>query len=354
MADYKRRFSFWQGFPPPQYIHANMRFKAVALDPPDFEPGSWIGAGKAIIDYESKEFLLTARPRKAEGGVRGYAANIYRSADGESFEMVTSLSKEEVIEKGQVRIDSIEGTQLLKDPLSGKWHFYLSVDTGAEFIWGGVFWETLLLVADDLTGPWESRGLVVRHDRSYDACQARDSSIDIVDGQWTGLFKAVDYDRNMRMQLVTSADGISWRKHGLLTVDGSDVNPLFVSGSIFPGLSGPIFLGTARTAPKPGEASEKDHVFYDKGKVGHGMGEKHFVAYRIDIANLNLETIFQAPWKARSEYEHEEYTLLGYSSAVYDPFNERVLLYVEAIGPESKTIGLNETIERVLVFECRL
>ena len=353
MADYKKRFSFWQGFPPPQYIYSNMRFKGVALDPPNFEPGSWIGAGKALIDYENKEFILTARPRKAEGGVRGYAANIYRSPDGEKFDLVTSLSKEEVIETGKVRIDSIEGTQLLKDPLTGKWYFYLSVDTGSEFIWGGVFWETLLLVADDLEGPWESKGLVVRHDRSYDACQTRDSSIDIVDGRWVGLFKAVDYDRNMRMQLITSVDGINWTKHGLLTVDGDEVIPFFASGSIFAGVSRSIFMGITRTVPKP-DASTEGHVFYDKGKVGHGMGEKHFVAYRIDFENLNLETIFRAPWKARSEYEHEEYILLGYSSAVYDPFKDRVLLYVEAIGPESKSIGLNETIERVLVFECNL
>jgi len=54
----------WQGFVPPQYIFAHRRFKCVALDPPDFNPGSWIGAGKLLFDHENKKFLLTARPRK--------------------------------------------------------------------------------------------------------------------------------------------------------------------------------------------------------------------------------------------------------------------------------------------------
>ena len=354
MLGYKDRFSFWQGLPPPQYIYSNMRFKAVALEPPNFEPGSWIGAGKALIDHQSGAFLLTARPRKAEGRVRGYAANIYRSVDGEAFELVASLSKEEVIEKSRVRIDSIEGTQLLRDPLTRRWHFYISVDTSsvdtrADVVWGGQFWETLLMVADRLEGPWESAGLVIKHDRSYDACQARDASIDILDGQWVCLCKAIDYERNARMQLATSADGIRWQKLGLLTIDGKDVNPFFASGSLFLGATGPVFLGVTGTASRRPATSEQEHVFYDRGRVGHGLGEKHFAAYRLDFRDMDLKTIFVAPWEARSEYEHKEYTLLPYSSAVYDPLKSRVLLYVEAIGPESKSIGLNETIERVLV-----
>lgn len=61
--------SAWQGFIPPQYIFANRRFRCVALDPPDFKPGSWIGAGKAIFNWQTEQFLLTARPRKVEGKV---------------------------------------------------------------------------------------------------------------------------------------------------------------------------------------------------------------------------------------------------------------------------------------------
>ena len=143
----------WQGFIPPQYVFANRRFKRVVLDPPDFSPGSWIGAGKAIFNRQTTEFLLTARPRKAEGKARGFAANVYRSTDGEEFELVTSLSKEAVSQQSGLRIHSTEGTQLLRDPLSGRWHFYLSVDTGSEFVWGGLYWQTLLMTASRLQGP---------------------------------------------------------------------------------------------------------------------------------------------------------------------------------------------------------
>jgi hypothetical protein len=354
MLSFEDRSSFGQGLPSPQYIYANMRFKAVALEPPDFEPGSWIGAGKALIDHDSGEFLLTARPRRAEGGVRGYAANIYRSADGEAFELLTSLSKEEVIEKSGVTIASIEGTQLLRDPQSGKWYFYLSVDTTEEFVWGGIYWETLLMVADSLEGPWESAGLVIKHDQAYDACQARDGSIDIVDGQWVCLCKAVDHERHTRTQLATSADGIRWQKHGLLTVDGRAVDPFFVSGSLYPEAAGPVVLGIANTASAQPTRSEREQIFYDERRVAHGVGERHFAAYQIDFREMDLKTVFSAPWEARSEHEHLEQPLLGYSSVLRDPFKDRLLLYVEAIGPESERVGLNETVERVLVYECLL
>ena len=117
---------------------------------------------------------------------------------------------------------------------------------------------------------------------------------------------------------------------------------------------GPVFLGVTGTASTQSATSEKEHVFYDKSKVGHGLGEKHFAAYRVDLQDMDLKTIFVAPWEARSEYEHKEYTLLPYSSTVHDSVKNRVLMYVEAIGPETKSLGLNETIERVLVYECLL
>ena len=90
--------------PPAQYIFKNLRFIGVALEPPDWKPGSWCGAGKAIVDYENEEYLLTSRPRKMEGGVRGYAAEIYRSKDGVRFDLVSRITKEEVAEKSGTKI----------------------------------------------------------------------------------------------------------------------------------------------------------------------------------------------------------------------------------------------------------
>jgi hypothetical protein len=349
----REQHSLWRGVTPPQYIYANRSFAGVALEPPNFEPGSWIGAGKALYDTERQEFLLTARPRKAEGDVRGFAANIYHSRDGLSYDLLTSLSKEAASEVSGLTIHSIEGTQLMKSPLSGKWHFYISVDTGADFVWGGLYWETLLLVADELEGPWNSEGIVVNNGGTYDANQARDSSIEIVDGRWLCIYKAIDAERRERPALATSVDGIEWRKQGVFKTDGED-RTHFVSGSIFSGASGPVFMGL-EIQLSDSRDDRDDVVYADDGKIGHGGGNPHFVSYLVDVKDLNLETLFRAPWTALSEYEHERHPCLGYSSLVFDPTKSRILMYIEALDPKlTRAIGLNETVERQLVYEVPL
>ena len=99
-----------------------------------------------------------------------------------------------------------------------------------------------------------------------------------------------------------------------------------------------------------------DVVYADEYGVGHGGGSvPRFCAYILDYRNLNLETVFRAPWIPKSEYEQAEHPLLGYSSSVYDPRGKRLLMYVEAIdGKLSRAIGLNETVERLLVYEASL
>ena len=332
--------SCWQGLPPAQYIYTNLRFLGVALEPPNFEPGSWCGAGKAVIDYENEAYLLTSRPRKLEGGVRGYAANVYRSKDGVSFDRISSLTQDEVSAKSGIKVWSIEGTQLLKDPLTGRWHLYLSVDTGSAFVMFGVFWETMVFVADDLKGPWTYMGRAIRRGqgRVFDAVQARYPTIDIVDGQWLCLYRAHDLDWKMSMGLATSTDGISWEKRGQFTVDGDTGHThLGMMGGIFAASFGPIFMGLT-------DRNEQNRRILSD-----------FTAFRIDDVNMNLRTIFRAPWIARSEYEHKENPVHGHNcSLVYDPFKNRMLFYPECIGPESKKFGGNNVIERVLVYECPL
>ncbi len=343
----------WHGVKPPQYIFANKRFKCVVLDPPNLEPGSWIGAGKVIFDHKRQEFLLTARPRKAEGKVRGFAACIYRSKDGEKFEIATELSKEEIFEKSGLPIHSIEGTQLLRSSLTGDWHFYLSVDTGSEFVWGGIYWETLLLISSHIEGPWKVEGLVLKNDRSYDAAQARDATIDIIDGKWFCLYKAVAKDRQERPALATSSDGISWEKRGTLSIDGTE-RLRFLSGSMFAGENSPLFMGVERE-PEDSRLINNNVVYADEHKVGHGARTVTFAAYIVDYRNLNLETIFRSRWQPQSEYEHTEYPLLGYASLVYDPLRNRMLMYIEAIDRTlTKNPGINETVERLLLYETAL
>ena len=284
----------WQGVCPPQYLYAQRQFRGIALDPPEFSPGSWIGAGKALYDHLGGQYLLTARPRKAAGGVRGYAANIYRSADGEHFSLLASLSKQDVMDLSGVKAHSIEGTQLLRDPLTGRWHFYLSVDTGDDFVWGGIHWETLLLTAADLTGPWRSEGLVLRTDQENDAYQARDSTIDIIDGRWYCLYKAINRERQERPALATSADGIAWRKHGVLTIDGADTLTV-LSGTLVAGTGGPLFLGIERELDDS-RTRKAGVVYADQYGIGHGGGPRpKFAAFLLDYHRMNLERLCGIP-----------------------------------------------------------
>ena len=336
-----KRYSFWQGSPPPQYIFKNLRFIGVALEPPDWKPGSWCGAGKAVIDYENEEYLLTSRPRKMEDGARGYAAEIYRSKDGVKFSLVSKITKEEVTEKSGIKVWSIEGTQLLKDPLTGNWHFYLSVDTGPEYVVGGVFWDTMLFVSDDLKGPWKYKGFAIRrgHGRVFDSVQARNATIDIIDGLWMAIYRATDLDWRYRMGLAVSSDGIYWEKKGPFTVDGTAEHTHFATmGSIFPGSLGPVLIGLTWR-------NQQGRIVVD------------FTAYRVDDLNMNLQTIFRAPWTARSKYEDKERPTYGhYCTLVHDRLRNRILFYLSAVDPrpETKKEGWTEVCVRELVYECPL
>jgi hypothetical protein len=229
----------------------------------------------------------------------------------------------------------------------------MSVDTGSEFVWGGLYWETLLLTAPEPQGPWQVERLVLRNDQPYDANQARDCTIDIVDGRWLCVYRAVDRHRRIRPALATSSDGITWHKHGTLSIDGRD-QLAFLSGSIFAASDGPLLIGLER--PQSEGGAQEEEVYADTHRVGHGGGPvPNFVAYSLDRQHLNLETIFRAQWEPGSPHEHRQHPLLGYASLVYDPRRRRMLMYVEAIERyAAERIGLNETVERLLVYETVL
>ena len=54
----------------------------------------------------------------------------------------------------------------------------------------------MLFLAYDVTGPWTFRGRVIPRNqgRVFDAAQARNATIDIVDGQWLAMYRATDLD----------------------------------------------------------------------------------------------------------------------------------------------------------------
>ncbi len=330
----------WRGLVPPSYILSNRRFRRVILNPPDFNPGSWIGASSVLIDYETGEFWLTARPRRRPPN-RGYAAQIYRSLNGENYHLVVTITKEELSEMSDRNVASIEAQQLIRDPKTGRYHLYVSVDTrGSGEVEGR--WDTLLLTSDDPAGPWGFHGLAWKRGDSYDSYEARDATIGIVDGRYFALYKAADAPKGngrTNVALATSIDGLNWRKHGILRVDGVD-QPRYMQlyGGIFAGGMGPVFMGLARRY------------------IINGCGlAKHFEAYVIDYRNMNLESIFKGEWKPLSPYEREDYPTHGYMNVIYDPFKDRVLLYLEAIDPHyTEEVGWRTQVDRLIMYEVRL
>jgi len=366
-----KNISHWKGIIPPQYIYSNRRFKGVVVNPPNFTPGSWCGAGKAIYDPKRDEFIISSRPRMAKNDVRGFCVDVYASDDGvNNFSLVCRLTKEEITEISGIDTHSIEGNQILRDPLTGNWHFYISIDTGEEFVWGGMNWQTLLLKAPNLSGPWDSEGLVLRNDQEYDANQARNGSIDIIDGKYYCIYKADDKERQTTPGFATSIDGIHWEKKGNLTLDGKPYEngfQAFLSGTFFSGTNGPIFIGLERLhglkeekEQEERQGSSKDTEkpemeFADEKKVKHGSGLVNFAAYELDEENLNLKKIFTHEWIPLSPYEFKGHPLLGFSTMVEDPKKNRLLMYIEAMDPHyTEKMGLNETVERVLVYEIPL
>jgi len=334
-------WEIWYGLYPPQAVFNGRRFRKVLLNPPNFNPGSWCGAGKLWIDAENGEYWLTSRPR--DGKVRrGYAVEIFRSRDGESYSLSFRISKEELSEISGVTVQSIENQQLLKDPATGKYFLYLSVDVAKENIAGRDYdvhrgnWETFLMTADDPVGPWRGEGFVLREDVSYDSGEARDSTIDIVDGRYIALYKARRAgSTTVHTALALSSDGKKWIKLGEPRIDGEPQPDYFLlNGSIMSGCSGPIFVGTKTTDVVKGAALTR-----------------YFAAYLIDWRRLNLETIFEARWIPGSIYEHEQYPIHTYANLVYDDLNDRWLTIIEAVDPTySKEPGLNLEVDRVLLY----
>jgi len=143
----------WHGLYPPQAVLRGRRFRKILLDPSNFNPGSWCGAGKLWIEAESGEYWLTSRPREGPPK-RGSAVEIYRSKDGENYSLVSETTKEELSEISGVTVHSIEGQQILHDPLTGRYYLYLSVDVAKENVAGRhnrtyeSRWETYLMTAD--------------------------------------------------------------------------------------------------------------------------------------------------------------------------------------------------------------
>jgi len=96
----------------------------MAAEPPGTGPGYWSGAPCAVAG--DGEIFLAYRLRRPIGQGRGYAVAVARSADGERFETLLTIAKEDMA------TESLERPALVRTP-EGRWRLYLSCATTGTF-----------------------------------------------------------------------------------------------------------------------------------------------------------------------------------------------------------------------------
>jgi hypothetical protein len=183
--------------PPPQYARA-----VVVVPPPGIGAGWWTGAPSAV--QADNEIFLAYRLRR--GTDRGYAVAVARSADGERFETVAFITKEEMAAA------SLERPALVPTP-EGAWRLYLSCATE-----GSKHWRVEVIEAADPAAFDSARRRVVL---PGDAATAVKDPVILLHGGswhlWASVHPLTDPEQTDRMSTwyATSADGLDWEWQGV-------------------------------------------------------------------------------------------------------------------------------------------
>ena len=98
----------------------------IAAEPPGTGPGYWSGAPCAVTG--DGEIFLAYRLRRPIGQGRGYAVAVARSVDGERFDTLLTIGKEDMA------TESLERPALVRTP-EGRWRLYLSCATTGTKHW---------------------------------------------------------------------------------------------------------------------------------------------------------------------------------------------------------------------------
>ncbi|WP_232327500.1 hypothetical protein [Herbidospora yilanensis] len=176
----------------------------VAIPPPGDGPGFWAGAPSAVATPDGTIYLAY-RLRRPIGEGRGYAIQIARSADGERYEPVLTITKD------QMRTESLERPTLVLTP-EGDWRLYLSCAT-----YGTKHWRVELLEAsrpEDFDP--ETARVVLPGDLKTGV---KDPVIVHHGGQWhlwasCHPLEIPDEADQMVTDYATSPDGREWSWHG--------------------------------------------------------------------------------------------------------------------------------------------
>ncbi|MEU4833549.1 hypothetical protein [Streptosporangium sp. NPDC023615] len=175
----------------------------VAIEPARAGAGHWAGAPSAV--YSDGTIYLAYRLRRPVGEGRGYAVAVARSDDGERFETLLTIGREEM------DTESLERPTLVRTP-EGRWRLYLSCAT-----YDTKHWRVEVLEADDPSGFRASQRRVVLPGDPKTG--VKDPVIVVREGVWHlwaschPLDEADEADQ-MVTDYATSADGIEWTWQG--------------------------------------------------------------------------------------------------------------------------------------------
>ncbi|MFB4287409.1 hypothetical protein ACBI99_07205 [Nonomuraea sp. ATR24] len=175
----------------------------VAVAPPSPGEGHWAGAPSAVA--ADGLIYLAYRLRRPVGQGRGYAVVVARSADGERFETLTTVTRE------QMDAESLERPALVRLP-DGRWRLYLSCATE-----GTKHWRVEVLEAADPAGfDPRSRVTVLPGDPKTGVKDTVVVQRDGVWHLWASCHPLADPDEADQMvtDYATSADGLEWTWHG--------------------------------------------------------------------------------------------------------------------------------------------
>ena len=175
----------------------------VAAEPPGSGPGYWSGASSAMAG--DGEIFLAYRLRRPIGEGRGYAVAVARSADGERFETLLTISKEEM------DTESLERPALVRTP-EGRWRLYLSCATTGTKHWRVEVTEAAHPAEFDT----RYREIVLPGDAKTGV---KDPVIVHQGGQWHLWASCHPLDDPMQTDQMTteyasSNDGLAWTWHG--------------------------------------------------------------------------------------------------------------------------------------------
>jgi hypothetical protein len=176
---------------------------AVAVEPEAGGAGHWAGAPSAVA--ADGQIWLAYRLRRPVGQGRGYAVVVARSADGERFEPLVTITREEM------DTESLERPTLVRTA-EGRWRLYLSCATQGTKHWRVEVLEagspaafdprsrTTVLPGDPKTGVKDP--VIVRRDGVWHL--------------WASCHPLADPEEADRMvtDYATSADGLEWTWHG--------------------------------------------------------------------------------------------------------------------------------------------